>query len=294
MPHTKPAHKPHKPMRLGAWLYQCKYLRWLYPLRTARRLYLVEHEIDSAHVPRALNGLRVAYASDIHYGQLLEEVRVRDLADRLNALQADILILGGDYGEDAATSLAFWQIVPDLHAKLAVCAVVGNHDRAEAGADTLANAMYKRGVTPLINNALFIDVEGARLAVCATDDYNHGAPDFAGVAAQVKDADYVIYAPHSPDALADAYNLDIEPFFNLALCGHTHGGQITLFGLAPNTARRHGWRYGMHYLRGQLEESGSVVIISNGVGTSWLPLRLGAPPQYHIITLRHARDDDEL
>lgn len=290
MPMTKPAHKPHKPARLGVWLSRIRPTRWLYPLYAARQLYLVEHEIDSAHVPRALDGLRIAYASDIHYGTLLDEARVRDLAERLNELEADILILGGDYGQDADTALQFWQIVPDLNAHLAVCAVVGNHDRAESSADTLANAMYKRRVTPLINNALFIEVDGARLAVCATDDYNHGAPDFAGVAAQVKGADYVIYAPHTPDALMDAYSLDIDPFFDLALCGHTHGGQVTLFGLAPNTGSRHGWRYGMHYLTGQIDEGKSTVIVSNGVGTSCLPLRLGAPAQYHIITLRHVRE----
>ena len=109
------------------------------------------------------------------------------------------------------------------------------------------------------------------------------------MAAQVLGADYVIYAPHAPDALEDAYNVQRDPFFDLALCGHTHGGQVTLLGFAPYTASRRGLRYGNHYRSGEIEEHGVTVLVSNGVGTTWLPLRLGARAQYHLITLSRAR-----
>ena len=289
MARKRKAHTPHKPARLGIWLAKQKAPRWLHPLYAARQLYLTEHEIHSPRLPRALAGLRIAYVSDIHYGQLLDESRVRDLAQRLNALDADLLILGGDYGEDGKTALEFWRIVPDLHARLAVCAVLGNHDRAEADADTLADAMYRRGVTPLVNSTLYLTLSGCRLAICATDDYNHGDPDFAAVAAQAREADFVLFAPHSPDALADAYAQSPTPFFDLALCGHTHGGQIAPLGFAPYTASEHGWRYGLRYRTGEIAENGVTVIVSNGVGATWMPLRLGAPPQYHLITLHTAR-----
>ena len=285
MARIKKAHMPHKPSQLGIWLNGLPQSRWLYPLHAARRLYLVEHEISLPNLPRPFAGLRVAYMSDIHYGAFLDASRLGELAERLNELEADLIILGGDYGEDAVHTFRFWKKLPRLHARLAVCGVLGNHDRAEAGSEALAGAMYRRGVIPLVNNALYIAREGARLAVCATDDYNHGNPDFAGVAEQVKDADFVIFAPHSPDALLDAYAVGPKPFFQLALCGHTHGGQIAPFGLAPYTSSRHGWRYGNRYRTGEIDDDGVTVIVSNGVGASWLPIRLGAPPQYHLITL---------
>ena len=106
---------------------------------------------------------------------------------------------------------------------------------------------------------------------------------------RLRGADYVIYAPHAPDALEDAYNVQRDPFFDLALCGHTHGGQVTLLGFAPYTASRRGLRYGNHYRSGEIEEHGVTVLVSNGVGTTWLPLRLGARAQYHLITLSRAR-----
>ena len=136
--------------------------------------------------------------------------------------------------------------------------------------------------------AIILDTHrGIQIKVAACQMALHLVPH--GVAAQVRGADYVIYAPHAPDALEDAYNVQRDPFFDLALCGHTHGGQVTLLGFAPYTASRRGLRYGNHYRSGEIEEHGVTVLVSNGVGTTWLPVRLGARAQYHLITLSRAR-----
>ncbi len=282
----KPVHPPHKPWMPGAFLAKHRFFRRLPPFRAAAELNLKEYAVSSAKLPDAFDGLRIAYASDIHYGVLLDETRVRDLAERLNALDPDILLLGGDYGEDTSHALAFWKIIPELHAKLAVCAVLGNHDRAEGPAEPFCTAMKERGVTPLVNSALTLTRNGRTLALCSTDDFNHGTPDFAGVAAQVRNSDFVLYAPHSPDALPHAFDAASPPFFDLAVCGHTHGGQIAFFGIAPHTASRYGFFYGNRFNSGMKTEKGVPIIISNGVGTSWLSIRFGAPAQYHLITLK--------
>ena len=72
------------------------------------------------------------------------------------------------------------------------------------------------------------------------------------------------------------------PFFQLALCGHTHGGQVVLF----NRALKSPSDYGEKYRTGWKKENGVDIMISNGVGTSFLPVRLGARPQIHLITLK--------
>ena len=130
------AHAPHRPGKLGLWLNSLpENWKWVFPVHLSRQLYLVENDVTSEKLPRALHGLKIAYASDIHFGALLKEERVIDLAERLNALEADIILLGGDYGEDAAHTLEFFRLLPPLKAKLAVCGVIGNHDRAEATAE---------------------------------------------------------------------------------------------------------------------------------------------------------------
>jgi len=289
----KKAHAPHKPGKLGLWLNSLpENWKWLFPVHASRQLYLVENDATSEQLPREMHGLKIAYASDMHYGALLDEKRVIDLAERLNALEADIILLGGDYGEDAAHTLTFFEKLPPLKAKLAVCGVLGNHDRAEGEVEPFVEAMEKCGVTPLVNSTLTFEIEGKKLCICATDDLSHGDPAFEEVREQTAGADYIIYAPHSPDALEAAREALGEAFYHLAICGHTHGGQIALFGLAPYTSSLYGARYGNLYLSGEIEEDdGTQVIVSNGVGTTWMPLRLGAPAQYHLITLRRARPE---
>lgn len=261
-------------------------MRALAPFKNARELTLETHTVQTT----PFDTLKIAFASDIHFGQLFDSARLDDLANRLNALGADVIILGGDYGEDAKTALSFWERLPRLQARYGVCAALGNHDRAESDAFPFIKAMKKRGVIPLVNSAARFDISGKTLAVCATDDYNHGRPDFQKTAATARDADYVIYAPHSPDALKDAFSLAGKPFFDLALCGHTHGGQVRIFGIAPKTGSRHGFGYGTKHLSGELMENGARVIISNGVGVTQLPIRLSAPAQYHLITLTASSD----
>ncbi|MBQ9299532.1 MAG: metallophosphoesterase family protein [Clostridia bacterium] len=277
--------------KIGLWLSRLPAPKWLYPLYLPRQLYLKEYEVAAKRVPPALSGLRIAYASDMHYGGYLDEQRVSALAEKLNALHADIIILGGDYGENNENSLEFWRLIPDLHARLAVCAVMGNHDLKSGPAQPLLKEMRRRGVTPLVNKALRLTRNGVHFAVCATDDLYLGHPDFEKTARQASGQAYVIYAPHSPDALKFAYALSEKPFFDLAICGHTHGGQVALFGVGLATSSRQGFRYGNRYRTGMLRERGVHVIVSNGVGTTWLPLRLGVEPQYHLITLKHTEKE---
>ena len=287
------AHAPHRPGKLGLWLNSLpENWKWVFPVHLSRQLYLVENDVTSEKLPRALHGLKIAYASDIHFGALLKEERVIDLAERLNALEADIILLGGDYGEDAAHTLEFFRLLPPLKAKLAVCGVIGNHDRAEATAEELIDAMETCGITPLVNSTLTLEMDGKKLCICATDDLSHGDPAFNEVKEQVFGADYVIYAPHSPDALEAAREEGADGFYDLVVCGHTHGGQVAIFGFAPYTSSLYGARYGNLYLSGEIEEDdGTQIIISNGVGITWMPVRFGAPPQYHLITLRRARPE---
>lgn len=284
--------KTHESSFLNAWIARLPTTRVLYPLYLARQLYLDERELTLDSLPPALSGLRIAYASDIHYGGMMTPQRATELAERLNGLNADLMILGGDYGESLKGYEAFWQIMPELHARLGVCAVLGNHDRREVSLKWLTAAMRRRGVRPLVNDTMLIDIEGAKLAVCGPDDCYHGAPNYPRLARQAHGADFVILAPHSPDALPDAFAAAARPFFQLALCGHMHGGQIAPLGINLYTASRRGRRYGKRFRTGVVREKGVTVVVSNGVGTTWIPLRLGARPQYHLFTLRSAKQGE--
>lgn len=256
----------------------------LYPLYLATRLDLCEHTYHNSKIPAVFNGLRIAYVSDIHYGTFLNHQRLKSLVERVNALQPDVILLGGDYGEDSQGALAFWQMKPGFQAKIATLCVFGNHDRTlpEENFQPIQQAMKAAGVIPLVNDVYLLEKDGHTLAFAGPDDYYNGFPDLERLSSLAQAADFTIFMPHTPDILPQTYLMPQGPFYQLALCGHTHGGQVAFFGYAPKSSSD----FGNRYRSGWYHENGIDILVSNGVGTSDLPVRLGARPQFHLITLQ--------
>ncbi|MEF9880502.1 MAG: metallophosphoesterase [Clostridia bacterium] len=262
----------------------------LYPFYEATRLTVDRHEVKVAGLPANLKNLRIVFASDIHEGAWFSEARVSTLVKTINGLSADIVILGGDYADDSAGAIRFFQTAPPLQARMGVYGIMGNHDRTtpESNFNLLVSAMKSYGCLPLVNNVSRIKLGQNYVYIAGVDDFYNGFPDVAGVAEQVKADDFVIFAGHSPDLMPDvlaAKSADGDNhWFDLALFGHTHGGQLSFFGYTP--FRNLSTDVGKRYMSGWLEENRAAVLVSNGVGTSVVPVRLFAVPQVHLITLK--------
>jgi hypothetical protein len=67
----------------------------------------------------------------------------------------------------------------------------------------------------------------------------------------------------------------------VTLSGHTHGGQVRLFGHSPVVPSR----YGNRFAYGHVVEQNRHLIVSGGLGCSILPLRFGMPPELVMIEL---------
>ena len=82
---------------------------------------------------------------------------------------------------------------------------------------------------------------------------------------------------HSPDVAPD---LPVD--VSLLLAGHTHCGQIVLpFYGALGHVSKFGDRFGC----GVVHEGSRTTIVSAGLGTSVMPLRLGAPADLWLVRL---------
>ena len=254
-----------------------------YPLYLARQLDTVEKTCAYASWPKAFDGLKIVFLSDIHYGTLFSEERVRQLVSRVNALEPDVILLGGDYGEDSEGAVDFFALHPGFRARLCVLAAVGNHDRTlpESNLERIMAAMREDGVIPLVNDVWTLEKDGQTVAFAGVDDHYNGAPDLEKVRALSARADFTVFIPHTPDILPETLEAPGGPFYDLALCGHTHGGQVTLFGhsLHASSDLRDRYRSGWYH------EGGADILVSNGVGTSVLPVRLGARAQIHVLVM---------
>ena len=260
-------------------------------------------DVTLADLPEAFNGTRVLFLSDIHLGNFTSPEKSAALIAQLQSLNPDILLLGGDYSSldalDYARSLTgettlseakraltvkrdqFFLMIRDFEAPLGKYMVPGNHDYELKDLDKAA-ALGK--LTLLKNSGKVLSRGEAKLIVAGLDDWRSGEQDVAKVAGAVRGRDCVLLLCHNPDALPSVVGQpcrDDALWADLTLAGHTHGGQIALFGHGLFTSSI----YGDRYLSGWYEEHGSLMLVSNGVGGYLAPLRLGAPPQAHLITL---------
>ncbi|MFA7169553.1 MAG: metallophosphoesterase [Candidatus Paceibacterota bacterium] len=243
--------------------------------------YLIDEKvtiIQDSDVPDNFVGKKIVFASDFHLDKYSSQQRVADVVTRINNIKPDIIILGGDYVTDDEIYLApCFEELAKLEAPLGVFGITGNHDSA---ADYLLTVKYmeKAGIIPLENAAEWIEIDGQRIKLGGVKT-SYGEISNADTTIDNTEVnDFVILISHNPD-FAEELHTDL---IDLMIAGHTHGGQVTFFGLwAPYIPSA----YGQKYLRSFQITNGTPVLVSNGVGTSALPIRFFARPEINIIVL---------
>lgn len=259
----------------------------IYPFAEPFMLEVENVTLTSSDLPADIGQLRIVYLSDIHQGSFFSQSRVNDLVKRINALNADLVLLGGDYAEDSDGAVSFFRTLPNIHARYGVYAIMGNHDRTvpESNLQAMQTIMIAKGITPVVNDVIPVRIGVSNIYIAGIDDVNTGWPDLSGVAARTRAEDYVIFLSHSPEVIPDAHKCaDMNGrrgWFDLGLFGHTHGGQIALIGQYLGIAK-----VPAQYEQGWIVENRIDMLISRGVGTSVLPVRIGRRPQIHVITVK--------
>jgi hypothetical protein len=233
--------------------------------------------------PPALAGLRVAVIADLHAGSpQIDEERIERIVDRVNAEGVDLVALLGDY-IDPEVTLGEW-IEPEkiavrlgrLESRLGTHAVLGNHDWAHAGA-RMGRALRDAGIELLENRVVGVDAE-TPFWIAGLGDLLERTADLEGTLAQVPDGAPVLLFSHNPDVFPD-----VPPRVALTLSGHTHGAQVDIPVLRDKLTPS---RFGARYTGGHIEEGGRHLFVSDGIGTSRLPVRFRAKPELPVLELR--------
>ena len=241
-----------------------------------------DYEFSSPDVPPAFDGYRIAFASDFHLESKFKERQLRGTIKALQMLAPDVLVLGGDYQEGCEYVAPLFDALGRVTPPDGTYAVLGNNDY-ERCTELIRNVMHHNGIRLLEHDVDTIRRGNEYIVVWGANPYADRYPSARIInhkSAIINKEDYVILLTHTPDYVEDT---DISGV-DLALAGHTHGGQVTLFGLyAPVTASRYGTRFRTGLRR---NSQGIPIIISNGLGTSRYPIRLFAPTDVVIVTLR--------
>ncbi len=253
-----------------------------YRLGLQGRLRVSQTTVEPAHreTAPARKPLRVAFASDFHAGATTDGRLLARACDALTALRPDVLLLGGDFVSVRASDIErLAPLLEKIPAPFGKFGVPGNHD-LRANFRVIAGALERVGVQMLTNRCATLAPPFGDVTICGLDDAKYGAPRMD--AAMDGATGRRIVLMHSPEGLRA---IGDRPF-DLALCGHTHGGQVALPGgrpiLMPGGALNHRY-YGGQFA---LEPAGSrTLLVSHGIGCSTLPLRMFAAPEVHLCLI---------
>jgi predicted MPP superfamily phosphohydrolase len=238
-------------------------------------VHLTTATLNVQGLPAALAGLRVGFLSDLHRSAMVPHDLVKNAARLLMAQRPDLVVLGGDYVtaadrrfvEPAAEALA------DLSAPHGVFGVLGNHDDDR----DMPPALAARGVVVLRDARTRVTVRHEPMDLIGIRYWTRRPADIARLCKGLSPASILI--AHTPARLIEAAELSMP----LVLSGHTHGGQVVLPGLGPIAARR------FPVVAGQARRQRTTIYVTRGVGTVYVPIRVGCPPEVAVLTLQPDR-----
>jgi uncharacterized protein len=270
---------------------------YAFDVEPLHRLVVTAYAPTLPHWDPALR-LRVAVLADFHICEpYMPFDRVAEIVDATNALAPDLVLLLGDYpaGRIAWRKLPldrFAKMMTGLKAPLGTHAILGNHDwwddeavqRSGRGAPAVKHLLEAQGIPVLENQAVRLVKDGRPFWLAGLGDQQpffrawntFSYADLPRTLATVTDAAPVILMAHEPDIF-----VSVPDRVSLTLAGHTHGGQVRLFGRAPaiRKVRGHDYSYG------HIVQDGRHMIVSGGFGMSRFPVRLGVPPEIVLLEL---------
>lgn len=261
-----------------------------------RKLRVHNVDVYSPDLPAAFDGYRIAQFSDAHVGTYRDRRTgtLRRAVDSINAQRADMVVFTGDLENILPDEVEpFRRLLSSLKAKDGVWSVLGNHDYSMyVDAPEAQKAAYERQLQQterrmgwrLLMNEHAIVRRGSDSIVIAGEE-NDGRPPFPQKAdlrktlAGVAPGAFVVLLQHDPSA----WRRDILPHsqVQLTLSGHTHGGQISIFGHRP-TQLSYPEDYGL-YTEGERS-----LYISCGIG-ALIPFRFNMPGEIAVITLHRTK-----
>lgn len=233
---------------------------------SAHKRNVIHHKLDVDMAEKNNAQLKIFFISDIHRRKIDDQ-----LLDKIDK-DIDMVIIGGDLAEKGVPLARIEKNIQNLNRLAPIFYVWGNNDR-EVGEVEIRKIMAQYQGSILDNTNIPIP-NHSQWGICGTDDPSCKMTNVTAAIENIDQYKNVIFVSHQPRVWPKVEQY-VKP--TIMFAGHTHGGQIRL---GP---------YGLDE-KGYFKKNGNTgKLISNGYGTTQIPLRLGAPAQCHIVTLNYKK-----
>lgn len=264
------------------------YTLWIEP----RWLMVERVTVPLAPLPPALHGFTIAQLSDLHSGPTVPQNDIAQAVELALRQEADLVVLTGDFVyRSASYSASCAQELASLQARCGVYAVLGNHD-IWTDADHVAGSLAEAGIVVLRDERQALEAGNTRIWLLGIEDTGYTGGFFSDFRVMWQKAGDSLAAllegiPPDEPRLLLVHNPDFtemlpEGRIDLALCGHTHGGQVRLplagAPLVPSC-------FGRKYAGGLVQGPSTLVYVNRGVGLISPPVRFNCRPEVTLLTL---------
>ena len=256
-----------------------------------RDITITHRKICLARLPNAFDGFRIAQLSDLHIGPFMTAREIRRVAAMTNRLKPDLIALTGDFVTwDASTEGAAVEALSSLRAPYGIYGCLGNHELWTHCQASITRLFAKQNVKILRQERALIRSGSDAINLLGVDyqthmKFFHGLgyvrQYLEGIQPLIEPGTANILFSHNPNTFDRAAELGID----LSLAGHTHGGQVTLDFISPDLSPA---RLITPYVVGWFQRPGGQLYVNRGIGTIFVPIRFGSPPEITIFDLTRA------
>lgn len=235
----------------------------LFLLYEARRNVVKLEKVKLPALPYHMSEISIFFISDIHKREVSDGI-----IDEVKG-KVDFVIIGGDLLEKGVPYSRVEKNLDKLLTLGTVYFVWGNNDH-EVNTIRLKDIFKQKGIIEIVNDSVSVPIHKGEINLIGVDDASTQRASYSSSLNKTMPYEFNILISHDPRLVRQVRK---EEGIDLMLSGHTHGGQIRLFG------------WGL-YKKGRLEKlPQTTLLVSNGYGTTALPLRLGAPAETHLLKI---------
>lgn len=219
--------------------------------------------------------LRFVLLTDMHLGYAIEHKELNQWVSRVNAEQADAVLIAGDVIDVSLIPLQYYkldEVLNQFKSQYGTYACLGNHEYL-AGVEGSVKFLRESGINVLRDEVKCIEELNINL-IGRDDKTNRHRKELSELVKSVDNSKVNILLDHQPYALEQAVDNNVD----LQCSGHTHRGQMWPISWITDRLFENS--------HGYLKKENTHIYVSSGVGIWGGRYRIGTVSEYIVIRIQ--------